>query len=155
MGKALQVVTGRVTNPGAAITGLTADTGDSFAVRSFDMSSPAWLENVWAMAATAGVVRIRSPRLHDAAQGIRLRTLAANARPLLPEACDQRLYPQDVLIFEMSGGAAEVDMASMLLYYPDLPGVDAQLASWDEIAARIVNITTEEQTRTSTPSSAM
>lgn len=145
MGKALQVVSGRTTNPSTTITGLTANTGDSFTVRSFDMASPAYLCNAWAMAATAGVLRVRSPRLHDAAQGIRLRTLASNCRPLLGDESKQRLYPQDVLTFEISGGASETDMASLLLYYPDLPGIDSQLATWDEIKDRVANITTEEQ----------
>lgn len=145
MGRALQVITGRVTNPGATITALTPNTGDSFTIRSFDMSQQAFLENLWTMQATAGVVRVRSPRLHDNAQGIRLRGLASNVRPLLGEETNQRLYPQDTLTFEQSGGGAETDMASMLVYYPDLPGVDAQLATWEEIRSRIVNVVTAEQ----------
>lgn len=145
MGKALQVIGGRVTNPGATITALTPNTGDSFTVRSFDSAQKAFLENVWSMQASAGVVRIRSPRLHDQAQGIRVRGLVNNVRPLLPEVADQQLYPQDVLVFEQSGGAAEVDAAAMLVYYPDIGGLDANLATWEEIAPRIVNITTEEQ----------
>lgn len=144
MGKALEIVTGRATNP-AALAVLTADTGDSFTVRSAPMESIVYLEDVWAMSATAGIVRIRSPRLHDASQAIRIRTLAANARPLLGWAVQQRLYPQDNLTFEIQGGGAEVDMASFMVYYPDLPGVDARLATWEEISPRIVNVTGMEQ----------
>ena len=144
MGKAFQIIGGRVTNAGATITALTANTGDSFTVRSFPMESYAWLENIWAQEATTGVVRVRSPRLHDAVQGIRLR-VSASGRFLLPRPAEQRLYAQDVLTFELSGGGAETDAAFIAVYYEDLPGVDARLATWDEIAPRIVNVAGVEQ----------
>jgi len=140
MGKALVVVTGRTTNPGATITALTANTGDSFTVRSFPFGSQAYIDNVWGQEATAGVVRIRSPRLHDANQAIRERVIVTNPRPLMPYELRQPLYPQDVLTFELSGGGAETDMASMLHFYEDLPGIDAQLYTWDAIKPNIVNV---------------
>jgi hypothetical protein len=140
MGKALAVVTGRVTNPGATITALTANTGDSFTVRSFPFGSNAYIDNVWSQEATAGVVRVRSPRLHDANQAIRERVIVTNPRPLLPYPARQQLYPQDVLTFELSGGAAETDVASMLHYYEDLPGIDARLIGVSELQSRMVNL---------------
>lgn len=140
MGKALVVTTGRVTNAGATLTALTVNTGDSFTVRSFPFGSNAYIDNVWAQEATAGVVRIRSPRLHDANQAIRERVVVTNPRPLLPYEARQLLYPQDNLTFELSGGGAEIDAASMLQYYEDLPGIDARLGTWPDIQARMVNI---------------
>src|SRR5262249_15770074 len=140
MGKALAVVTGRVTNAGATLTALTANTGDSFTVRSFPFGSNAYIDNVWAQEATAGVVRIRSPRLHDANQAIPDPLIVPNPPPLLPYEGRQPLYPQDVLTFELSGGGAETDVATMLHYYEDLPGVDARLATWTEVQSRIVNL---------------
>ena len=140
MGKALVVVSGRTTNPGATITALTANTGDTFTVRSFPFGSQAYIDNVWAQEATAGVVRVRSPRLHDANQAIRERVIVTNPRGLMPYEVRQPLYPQDVLTFELSGGGAETDMATMLHYYEDLPGIDAQLASWDQVKPYIVNV---------------
>jgi len=140
MGKALAVVTGRTTNPGATITALTANTGDSFTVRSFPFGSNAYIDQVWAQEATAGVVRIRSPRLHDVSQGIRERVVITNPRGLLAYEARQTLYPQDVLTFELSGGGAETDVAAMLHYYEDLPGIDARLATWESVKSRIVNL---------------
>lgn len=154
MGKALAVVTGRVTNAGATITALTANTGDSFTVRSFPFGSNAYVDNVWSQEATAGVVRIRSPRLHDVAQGIRERVIVTNPRPLMPYEARQPLYPQDVLTFELSGGGAETDVASMLHYYEDLPGIDARLASWPDVLARIVNIAGAEVQATTSATAA-
>lgn len=148
MGVALNVIGGRVTNPGATITALTVNTGDSFTVRSFPFENPAYLEQVWAQNATAGVVRIRSPRLHDQAQAIRLRSIASSPQPLLPYETQQPLFPQDVLTVEQSGGGAETDCLAFLVYYGDLPGVDARLARWEEIAQRIRNIIGLEQNLT-------
>lgn len=138
---ALNVITGRVTNPGATITALTANTGDSFTVKSFPFGSDARILTAWAQTATAGVLRIRSPRLHDVNQGLRLRTVTTAARPLIPwYNVDQPLLPQDVLTFEGSGGGAETDVYSFLVYYANLPGIMAHLISPQEAEARIVNV---------------
>lgn len=140
MGAALQILSGRATNPGAVITAVTMNTGDTNTVRSFPFGSKAYIEQAWAMGATAGLIRIRSPRLHDVSQGIRLRYTASNPAPLLPEYARQDLYPQDQLTLELTGGAAEVDVMAALVYYDDLPGISSQLASWDQISPRVVNL---------------
>lgn len=140
MGIAAQVVSGRVTNPGATITALTPDAGDSFTVPTFDQSARASIVRLWTENAAGGVLRIRSPRLHDVAQGIRLQIPAADQVQLIGGPEMQRLYPADPLIVESSGGAAEVDTLAYLMYYSDLPGIQAQLASWAEVQDRIANI---------------
>jgi hypothetical protein len=136
----INVITGRVTNPGATLTALTANTGDSFTVKSFSFSDRAVILDAWAQAATPGVFRIRSPRLHDVSQGIRLRTVQNTARSLLPAGMEQKLAPQDVLTVEGSGGGAEVDVFGFSVYYAsgDLPA--ARLITEQEYEARIVNI---------------
>lgn len=136
----LNVITGRVTNPGSTVTALTADTGDSFTVKSFSFGDVAYIIDAWAQTATAGVLRIRSPRLHDVAQGIRLRTVQATARSLLPRQLLQPLKPQDVLAVEGSGGGAETDVFGFLVYYgsADLP--QAHLISSQEFQSRQVNV---------------
>lgn len=142
MGLALEVITGRVTNPGATITAITANTSDTFTVRSFPFESGASLEGIWAKAGTSGVIRVRSPRMHDNVQGIRLRHQANEPRNLLPDEAMQRLYPQDVMTVEMSGSAAATDVGALMVYYRDLPGVDARLAMWEQIQPRMLNILT-------------
>ena len=144
MGAAFQVLSGRVTNPSTTITAVTMNTGDSNTVRSTAITAPIWLENVWAFGATAGLVRIRSPRLHDAAQGIRQRYNASNPDPLLAEYSRQLLYSQDTLTVEMTGGAAETDMLSFLVSYDDIPGLAANLQTWDQISPIINNYTGQE-----------
>jgi len=144
MGRAIEVVGGHVTNVSTTITAMTANTGNSFTVRNFSDPARAWLDGLWAQAATAGVIRVRSPKLHDFTQGIRFTDVAAVSRTLIPEGLSQMLYAQDNLTFEMSGGASETDAGAMLIYYEDLPGVDARLATWDQVASRILFVLTVE-----------
>lgn len=134
---AIELVTGRVTNPGVTFAALTANTGNTFAIRSHPTEGTAFLEEMWTQQATAGELRIRSPRLHDDVVGIRMRAAANAVRRLLPEEAKQVLYSQDDLTVEMTGGGAEVDSAAMLIYYQDLPGIQARLSSWEEISPRI------------------
>jgi hypothetical protein len=144
MGVALQVLSGRVTNPGATITAITMNTGDSNVVRMTNGNTPAWLENAWAMGATAGLIRVRSPKLHDVSQALRLRYNANNPTILLPDYLRQELYAQDTLIMEMTGGAAETDMFSILVSYDDTSGLNANLQSWDQISPLIVDVLGQE-----------
>lgn len=141
---AIEVVTGRVVNPGATVTALTPNTSNTFTIRAFPDQSPAYISGLWAQNATAGAVRLRSPRLHDNVQNIRYQSPAAQVRNLLPDAAQQRAYPNDPLTFEMSGGGAETDSAAFLVYYSDLPGVQARLGMWDQIKPRIKNLATIE-----------
>lgn len=146
MGAALEVISGRTTNPGATVTALTPNTGDSFSVRNFDSPGTAQLLDLWGFSATAGLLRVRSPRLHDNVQGIRAKVLASTPQPLLPDWAQQPLYAQDTLIVEQSGGGAETDMGTILNYYSDLPGANARLFDWPTIDARVRNILTQEVT---------
>jgi hypothetical protein len=73
-------------------------------------------------------------------QGIRKIAAAAAVRNLFGDELEQRLYPNDPLRFDMTGGGAEVDAAALLVYYRDLPGINARLELWESIKARIVDI---------------
>lgn len=144
MGICIETIHGRVTNPGATITAVAADTGDSFAVRNFDSPGSAQLCQIWASCATAGVARVRSPRMHDNVQGYRFRVAAADSNPLMPFGYNQGLYAQDTLIPELSGGGAETDTMALLIYYSDLPGSNARIVDWQSIKNRVRNIITIE-----------
>lgn len=140
---------GRIVNQ-ASLTAWTNDTGDSLAVRSFPFGQGnAYLEDVWALSATAGTIRVRSPRLHDNVQGIRMGIAASDPRPLLPDWFEQPLYPQDVLIVEQAGGGAETDCGALFVYYENVPGVDARLSDWNTIKPLMRNIIGVEVTPTS------
>lgn len=144
MGRALEVLTGRVLNPGAVLTAVTPNTGDTFVVKSYSDGSRARLFGMWAEAATAGIMRIRSTKFHDPVQGIRFRVIANSVRAFITGLFFQPLIMNDPLIVELSGGAAETDVAVALVYYDDLPGSDAQLATWPQIKDKIVNLYEQE-----------
>lgn len=140
MGVAVETVAGRVTNPGATITALTANTNSSFAVRFFPPSGQAVIDQMWSHSATPGIFRIRSPRLHDASQGIRLQVGDTAPRLLMPDELTQDLYASDVLTVEGSGGGAETDVFAYNVWYSNLGGSDARLVHWDEFSSRIEDI---------------
>src|ERR1051326_7941583 len=139
MGLALEVISFNTVNPSTTFTAATAATGDTLTVRNFPFQSGAYIENVWSRQGTAGAVRVRSPRIHDNVSGIRANVLASDPIPVLPDWARQRLYPQDLLTVEQTGGAAETEVGALLWWYGDLPGTQARLFRWEEIAPRIVN----------------
>lgn len=144
MGLGYYLVSGRVTNPGAALTAVTVNTGDSLQIPSYADGSFAALENAWAHEATPGVLRIRSPKFHDNVQGLRLTNPEVQAKPLLPDESDQPVVTIDTLTVELSGGGAETDVAVLALYLQDMRGAAQNLALWEQVNPRIVNMLTNE-----------
>lgn len=149
MGKGLEIVTGFTTAPGvAAFVADTACTGNSFQVRSAAINSKVWLLQAWGFNQVAGQLRIRSPRLHDAVNGMRWRISAAEVLPRYPGFLQgnfkQFLIPQDTLIVENegSGVAGQIESDSMLIYYDQLPGVAARLITDPQLQQYGVNVTT-------------
>jgi len=147
---AIELITGRTTAPGATLTAITMNTGNSNTVRNTEINKPIVLMDAWTKNQTSGVLRIRSPLLHDNVQGIRLGAQAAQVLPLLPEIGFQLLVPQDTLNLEISGSATagDIELAAFLLFYEDLPGVNAKMISPGEMLARIEQIATIENTIT-------
>lgn len=139
MGRAMEVVTGRTTNPGATLTALTVNSGNSFTIRDFPEGNSAYIEGMWTQQATAGAFQIHSPRMHDDVRGIRFTAAAASVRNLFDDWSEQSLFPNDPLRVELSGGGAEVDAGAFLVYYDNLPGIDARLRMWEEVKSSIVN----------------
>lgn len=152
MGRALECVAGFATNPGATLTTLTASTGQSFTVRGTDTTKGTWLYNAWAFCATAGELRITSPRLHDQVQGIRNRVTAANTYPLIAGPINdtyvQRLYAQDNLTVQITGGGAELDLGVLLVGYDDLAGVSGRFIDQPTLLKAGLNVVTAEVTVT-------
>jgi hypothetical protein len=132
MPQGIEVISGFVTAAGATFTAWTPNTGNSLAIRASAPGRLAWLLSAWGYNDTAaGALRVRSPRLHDNVQGIRLRIVNNDTEPLLGENAArgfrQRLYPQDVLVVEQTGSAANIDTGHLLIYYEDVPGIAARL----------------------------
>lgn len=127
MGLALEVISTFVANPGATFTATAASPGDSLNVRNFAVTDSAFLINLIRRGATSGAARVRSPLLHDNVRGIAITTGQTPSIFGLPRELSQPLYAQDRLIVEVTGGAAETDMALLVIYYSNLLGVAARL----------------------------
>jgi hypothetical protein len=152
MPRALELVAGFATNPGATFTAITPSTGTSFTVRNTDPAKAVWLLSSFAFNATAGELRIRSTKLHDFQQGIRNRVTAALTAPLFPGHTNgsyaQRLFAQDALTVEITGGAAELDCAALMILYEDLQGASGRFIDQAFLKKNGLNAVTIEVTVT-------
>lgn len=145
---AMQIQTYSGTAISATISALTAVSGDSLAVPNFAIGKKALLLQLWADVQVAGTLRVRSPRMHDNVNGIRIDTIVSDPQPLMPWGVTQPLYPNDVLIVELAGSAVagDIEYISLLEYFEDLPGINARLLTWDALKGRIEQFLTTENT---------
>jgi len=148
MGKALEIITGRVVAPSTTLTALTMSAGDSLTIRNAPIDSEIMLLQAWADNQTSGTLRIRSPRMHDNVEGLRLDVLTSEVKPLLPRRFMQRLIPQDQLTVALSGSATagDVESAALMVFYADLPGISARMIDAPTLLANMVNLMSVENT---------
>jgi hypothetical protein len=140
MPNAAQTIAGYYTAAGAGTGVATPAPGDTFTVPSFSLSSKAYLENVYVSGADTDWVRIRSPRMHDPNQGLRLWTGTVLHRELLPWGLDQVLYPSDTPTIEIDQSAAASGGILVQYGFDDLAGSQPRLAGWTEVQSRIVQV---------------
>lgn len=146
MGRALELIAGQATAPGATFTGLTMSAGTSLTVRNAPLNADTRLITMHAKNQVAGVFRVRSPKLHDNVQGIRMRNPTGIVGPMMPFGEWQKLVPQDTLVAEITGSAVggQFEQGALMIYYSDLPGSDARLTSVADAVKRTQNIETVE-----------
>ena len=143
MPAALELVQGNATFTNSVITALVAATGQTFTIRNTAPTADIRLLAMWANLQTAaGVFRVRSPRLHDNVQGIRMRSSFNTPNPFFPPHPVQKLYPQDALILEIANAdvAGNIEAGFFLAYYSDLPGVAARFIDVPTLNSRGINI---------------
>lgn len=146
MPMAIDTISGHIIIPGAGGAPWVLNAGDSLSVRNASLSSRIMMLNVWARNNVAGFLSVRSPKLHDNVQGIRVRVNATDSRPRLPSHTRQMLYPQDQFIVTHAGSAVagNIETGSILLFYEDLPGAAARLIDEPTLMSRMVNVFTAE-----------
>lgn len=137
---AISSVAALIANPSSTFTAAAASTGDSLTVPYFQLPGRAMLFDLIRGGATAGAVRVFSPKLHDTTRGITYYTDKANTVIQMPRATGQPLYPSDTLTVQLTGGTAETDQAVLSMYFDNLPGIAARLARWEDIMNSIVQI---------------
>lgn len=147
---ALDTVTATGTAIGATVAALAAVAGDSLAVKNCPLERVARILSFWSDVQVAGTGRIRSARLHDNVQGIRFDTIIGDIRPYMPWGVSQRVYPNDVLNVELAGSAVAGDLETitLLIYYEELPGIDAKFIGWEDLQRRGGNLSFVENTIT-------
>lgn len=146
----LEVIAGQATAPSSTFTALTMNAGNTLTVRNAALGTDVRLIQMWATHNAAGVFRVRSPKLHDVIQGIRIRNPTAASIEMLPWDTFQKLVPQDVLTAEITGSATagQFEQGALLVYYKDLPGQAARLTTVQDVQNRGVNVFTVEGTIT-------
>ncbi len=155
MPRALDTVTGFVTAPGAAFTAWTLATGDTLNVRAAMPGSNIWLIGAWAWNQVAGVMRVRSPRIHDNVQGIRMRVPANIVASKIPNqrsgSIAQKLFTQDTLIVEQTGSgvAGQIETGSLLIWYDDVPGEAGRFIDYPTLQKFGINLMYQEVSLTS------
>jgi len=138
MGKALQVFSGYDATPAATYAAVTPASGDTFAVQNYVAGSQAWLIDAWADIDDAGGIRLRSPNFHDNVNGINQDVPATTPTPVLPAYMKQILEANDLITVELHDTAIHGPSGVTILeYYENLPGADARLYRWNELAGSI------------------
>lgn len=147
-GAAIELLVGQVTAPDTTQTALTMNTGNSLTIRNAPQGSKIQLLTAWVDAQLRGILRIRSPFLHDNVQGIRLGTIASEVQPLLDPRFPQMLQPQDTLTVDLSGSATASDLesAALLVRYENLPGADARFIDTAALKSRLEHYCPVENT---------
>ena len=148
MGQALEVIGVSGTAIGATLAAATAVTGDSLAVRSSPPEKLTRLIQCWTDVQVAGTARIRSPRMHDNVQGIRLDTIISDLYPRLPRGVTQRVYANDVLNVDLAGStvAGDIEYVLLMLLYEDLAGAAGRFITPEELTRRGMNLSSVENT---------
>ena len=145
MGKALHVVTGGlVAAPVAPGLPIVMVANDSLTIRKSVAGAKSRLLSAWAFLQTGGTINIASPLLHDQNNAINVLVPAAETEPFFAPGIIQDLKAEDTLQVGMIGTAAALDQdnVSLLFQYDDADGVDADLATYEEIKDKILNLKT-------------
>lgn len=141
MARVLRSFAGFFTAGGAGTNAATLVAGGTgtLAVDAFS-SGKCYLEQLWAAGATTDFVRVRSPRMHDANQGLRLVVGATQRTNLIPWGSEVQVYSSDVPTYEIDATGAGSGVICGTYGYDDLGSGSVYLASWPEIQGRIVDV---------------
>lgn len=136
---AIDTVGAFITNT-AALGNATPSPGDSFNTRAFQDPNTAKLEQIILKGTGARTVRVTSPVFHDAVRGITFISAQAPTQMNMPQDVGQSIRPNDALTVQLNSGAADSTVAALGFYYSQLPGVNARLYNYGDIAGLIKNI---------------
>jgi hypothetical protein len=141
MPRVLRSAAGWFTAAGAGTNAATLVSGGTgtIAIDAFS-SGNAYLEAVWAAGATTDFIRYRSPRMHDANQGLRLFVGTTPRTNLIPWGADPQVFSSDVPVLEIDATGAGTGLAVVTYGYDDLNTGSPKLLSWSEVQSRIIDV---------------
>ena len=138
----------KVAITGGAFEAVLPVAGDTATFFNVPQGSTAWLAEVWAVDNLhACEISITASRFHDQVFGMRGEvTSGAATAPVLRPVClsaigfDQPIFPSDVLSVQVNGTASDDVVVTMLVYYEELPGISARLATSQYVKANMKNL---------------
>ncbi|HWQ95350.1 MAG TPA: hypothetical protein VN418_07625 [Gammaproteobacteria bacterium] len=137
-------------NTGAA---MTAVTGDPTAIRNGVRGKDIFCLAAWStLQSVAGFTQILWPSGHDLVRGFRWQAPVALSQVGSPGLFPMCFKPQDPLTLTQSGSNTALDRqyASLLMWYEDLPGIDAHLITVGALHNRGVQSLTVQGSITAT-----
>jgi hypothetical protein len=116
--------------------------GDSFTIKNAKPDSKILLVDVIALWGTLGEFRVVGPHFNDTTQGIRVPVIPAISSSLLASPVAEPLWPQDTLAVTFFGTAAggEINVAGIVVWYEDLPGISATMLDTAGLRQRGVRV---------------
>jgi hypothetical protein len=129
---------------GTTAVALTPGTGDSGTFFNVPIGSVAWLGEAWALnSAHVGEIYFTASRFHDQVFGIRCSVPAATSlapsggmSKLFGVGIDQPIFPSDVMTVSAIGQDDDKVNVTVVAYYQNIPGIDARLATYEDVKAR-------------------
>lgn len=149
MPQGLQTLTfSKVSLTGGAFEALSPIGTDSATFFNVPQGSAAYLAEIWAVDNLhACEISITASRFHDQVFGIRSSvTSGATTAPVNRSVCispigvDQPIFPSDVLSVQANGTAADDVIVTITVYYPDIPGIHARLATPEYVRQNTKNV---------------
>lgn len=142
MSRALYMLAGYATAPGAAGVAPSIVTGGSTTIPNCPFEKRIDWVSAWADSQGVGMLQVKSPKLHDAQNGVQLVSSVSQVLPLWPTGYKQRVYPQDLLTINLSGSATAGDIESfvMLFHFEEFPGVAQRLIDINQLNQFGVNL---------------
>ena len=153
----LDTVSFTVTAPGASPgTAMAAVAGDTAVVRNSRKDALVLCLAMWVKAQGAGITTMVWPSGHDLVRGVRQVNVANQISQKVPWGSAYRFRAQDPITMTQIGSAVagDVELAHLLMYYEDLPGVDAHMINLAMLRSRGVASLTVQDTITPTAASA-
>lgn len=138
----------KVAITGGAFEAVAPISGDSATFFNVPQGTNAYVSEIWAVDNLhACEVSVTASRWHDQTFGIRASvTSGAATAPVNRSVCispmglDQPIFPSDVLSVQVNGTAADDVIITINVYYPDLPGIRARLATYDYVKSHTRNL---------------